>query len=77
MDEGENDGAVVIPIRGRSPPVRLPTRPTSSNGDNSGDGNEAGDPLKFHRPFCGHGGLPEPRSMLNHKTVEEIEISGI
>jgi len=28
-------------------------------------------------PFCGHGGVPEPRSKLNHKTVEEITISGI
>ena len=27
--------------------------------------------------FCGHAGLPEPRSMPNHKILEEIEISGI
>jgi hypothetical protein len=28
-------------------------------------------------PFCGHGGLPEPQIMLHHKSVEELEISGI
>ena len=34
-------------------------------------------PELWRRPFCGHGGLVEPQSMLKHKTAEEIEVSGL